>query len=59
MSDEVVGWREDGSPFTATEFKRWLLDGWRVNDNTLKTMFGTGATKECLFDAVSRMIGDE
>lgn len=59
MTDEIIGWREDGTPFRADEFKKSLLDSWGVNPETFAVMFGPAATKESVFDAVSRAMGGE
>lgn len=59
MTDEIVGWLEDGTPFRASEFKRALLDSWEVNPDTFALMFGPDATKESLLDAVSKAMGEE
>lgn len=57
MADEIIGWRGDGTPFRAGDFKKSLLDSWEVNPDTFAAMFGPAATKESVFDAVSMTMG--
>lgn len=53
MNDHVVGYYDDGTPFTVQDAEAYLLGQWQVNQDTFETFFGAGATKEDLYRAVS------
>ena len=53
MNDHVIGYHDDGTPFTVRDAEAYLLGQWQVNQGTFESIFGAGATKEDLYRAVS------